>query len=626
MAKGNNRQYSLFDDPRAESDGQNRPPKDYGEITAEDMEPLFKLATELGIYFPLANNDIMRRSRAYYAQKMEAIDGYLIASGLATDTITAVKRDYLIALGGYYNFKANADQMADALEKLQPYKAFLIDKYGFYRLLLKQYLIYARNAVYYDTNIKHGDTETKRKYLEAFISLDPPPIADRRGVAWAMRNGIISLFDFDGVPATVVTEFADRIRHEAEVYDYGCFYHLCKYAYLATPEELATIQKPKWFAGDPQGESVINGFCVGFEQELSDDAKIYAAALDNDLHPQEQEKARERAQEWNPTGTAETIKLSKNLNAIMQRPIEASKTRVPKYQTDTLPIKNHIEAFLLRPQNALFNNGLLTEDLLQRAIGGLDLMRSVSPFTVAKIDNNNTVYVFSDISISKFAELCGMMDANQKEKNALFGCLMLLKDIYIHTTFPYRVKKTGKGKKYTVGGDYYVQVANIPTFQYDGETVGKFTIQITANDLGAELMPITSETYLLLKKSAKGASERRFQAQLLGKDNKNENDLVDECFGFADMLKYAAPEDLKGIKEYVWGHRKGAKKKVQAWFEKYKELGVITSYKYRKNKAGDGVYKWERPTPKGIEAPAELITDAEIIDAEQGDTTNQPQQ
>ena len=263
---------------------------------------------------------------------------------------------------------------------------------------------------------------------------------------------------------------------------------------------------------------------------------------------------------------------------------------------------------------------------MQRAIGGLDLMRSVSPFTIAKIDNNNTVYVFSDISISKFAELCGMMDANQKEKNALFGCLMLLKDIYLRTTFPYRVKKTGKGKKYTVGGDYYVQVANIPTFQYDGETVGKFTIQITANDLGGELMPITSDTYLLLKKSAKGASERRFQAQLLGKDNKNENDLVDECFGFADMLKYATPEDLKGVKEYVWGHRKGAKKKVKAWFEKYKELGVITSYTYRKNKTRDGVYKWERPAPNAIEAPAELITDAEIIDAEQSDAPNQTEQ
>lgn len=624
MAKGNSKQYSLFEEPHAESDGQHVTPKDNVKVSEMNLEQLYNFAADLGIYFPMAGDAIRTRARTYYAQKMAAIDGYLNASGLTPDTATAVKRDYLIALAGYYNFAANADQMAEALEKLHPYKAFLIDKYGFYRLLLKQYLIYARNAARYYNDVKDGDTETKRKYLDLFNAEPAPPIADRRGVAWALRKGIISLFDFKGIPTATVADFADRIRHEAEVYDYCNFYHLCKYAYLANPEELATIQKPNWFADDPQGDNITKAFCEGFEQELSDDAKIYAAALDGDLHPQEQEKARERAQEWNPTGTAEIIKQSKNLNAILQRPIEASRTRAPQYQTDTLPIKNHIEAFLLRPQNGKYNNGLITEDFLQRTIGGLDLMRSVYPSTVAKLDNN-TVYIFSDINISEFAELCGMKDANQKEKTALFGCLMLLKEIYIRTNFPYRLK-TKKGKKYPVGGEHYVQVANIPDYFLKDGRIDKFTIHLTANDLGRELMPITSETYLLLKKSAKGASERRFQAQLIGKDNKGENDLVDECFGFADMLKYAAPEELEKIKKYVQGHRKDAKKKVKAWFEKYKEMGVITSYKYRTNKAGDGVYKWERPNPKGIEEPAELITDAEIVDDEQGGTTNQPEQ
>ena len=626
MAKETNKQYSLFEEPQGDY-AQNVPPKDSGQVSEmERLESLFDFANDLGIYFPMAGDAIMKRCRTYYAQNVGDIDEYLNASGLTPETMDVVKRDYLIALAGYYNFTATPQQMREALNKLKPYKAFMIDRYGFYRLLLKQYLNYAKAAYGYAAGVEKGDTATKLKYIDGFDLMNNPdaPIYDRRGVAWAMRKGIIRLYDFKGVPTEILSEFVSKIQRIAELYDYGNFYHLAKYAYLANPEELETIRKPKWFAEEPQQmDNIISIFCDGCENELIDDTKLFADALDSDKHPQEQEKARERAREWNPIGTAEIVKVSKNLNAIMQHPIEAKE----KYKTDTLPIRNYIEAFLIKPDNTIFNNGLLTEDLLQRTIAGLDLMRSALPCQVVKMGNSR-VLLFADMNMKRFSEICGFSDANKNERNALFGCLMLLKDIYIRTTFPYRVRETKKGKKYTVGGEEYVQVANIPKFEFDGETVGKFTIQLTASDLGEELMPITSETAVLLRKEAKGLSERRFQAQLLGKDNKKENDLVDECFGFADMLKYATPEDLKKIKEYVWGHRKGARKKVQAWFEKYKDLGVITSYAAKKNRAGELVYKWERPNPypKAIEAPATEIVDAEIVDDTQGTDTDQPKQ
>ena len=494
----------------------------------------------------------------------------------------------------------------------------MADKYGFFRLLLQQYYRFGRTAYDYVTQIYYAPDETRAKYAEEL-----KPIS-YRAVAWCIQSGYMSLSDFASLPTAKLAKFTYNVKRFAELFDYGQYYHLAKSAYLATPELLQTITPPEALADiEARGYTdYVTDFCHDCDEGLKKAAKLYTTPADIDKTPQEQEQAREQAQTITPLGEREFYKISQTLNNINQRPIEASAMPTPVYNTDTLPIKNFIEAFLITPKNQIYNNGLLTEDMLQRVISGLNYTRNKptlynTPFST--IRKNDNIYYLFNVNISEFAENCGFRDANQQEKLALFGSLMLLQNVYLRTTLPYRVRETKRGKTYHVGGERYVQVVNIPNYELDGNNIpSNFTIEITARDLGGELMPITTETLRMLGEQAKGASERRFQAQLLGKDNKNENDLIDEVFGYDVMLKYAKPEELKDIKAYIRKHRNWARNKIQTWFDKYLQTGFLLSYTRTQNKAGVWVYKWERESPKALPEPTnEPIQDAEIVQDEQ---------
>lgn len=623
----NNGQYTLFEYPVNDSVKLSIEQEDLQKM---DLGELFKFLAGQGVYVPFPEDKkILEKGNIYYQNNIEQVKNCLTASGLTQEIIDVVTNDYGNALLGNFTFSASVATMATTVRKIKPAAAFLVDRYGFYRLLLLQYYKFAKVTIEYLAKAKNADTDTKTKFLESV------PTMNNRAIGWAIRTGYISAGDFADVPTVKFARFADNARRFSELFDYGQYYHLCKAAYLATPEQLKTIRPPKAL-----GEIEARGFKT-FAEDFYNDCERglniamerFSAPLDASKTPQEQEKAREKAQEWNPIEQVEKVKISKNLNAIMQRPIEAveaigaveAKGARAKYQTNTLPIRKHIEAFLVKPENAIYNNGLITEDLLQRTVGGLDLMRSVLQFTNVKI-GKNWAYIF-ETNLNEFSEICGMKGAYQREKLALFGCLMILKGVYVHTSFPVKKKKKN-GKHYTEYVDDYVQVANIPYFNLiNGKIVGSFTIQMTASDLGGELMPITTETYQLLRKQAKGTSERRFQAQLLGKNNKKESALVDECFGYADSLKYSAtPEELQKNKERIWRHRAESCRIVKEWFDKYVELGVIKSYTLTKNKAGEMVYTWERERTTEDDPTAtkavDIITDAEIVDDEQDETGN----
>ena len=142
MGTNRNSQYSLFEEPR-EVNGQNtngkdisafRPdraettnaPSDTEPINTTDLQALFSIAEKVGIYFPLSGEKIMERARTYYEQKIAEVEKFLNTSGLTQETIKAVKRDYLIALAGYYNFQADPDQMQEAYDKLKFNRAFMM--------------------------------------------------------------------------------------------------------------------------------------------------------------------------------------------------------------------------------------------------------------------------------------------------------------------------------------------------------------------------------------------------------------------------------------------------------------------------------------------------------------------
>lgn len=617
MATRKNGQYSLFDNDTRQPDGINTPPKQEqepkqepkrpgttsgtGNVSIDNLEALFKFARQMGMYFPLGGEGILARCRAYYFDMIGDVEKYLNASGLTQETITAVKRDYIIALCGYFNFTATPNQMAETLEHLKPGRVFLIDRYGLYRLLLIQYYKIARVVFDYVESVKDGDTETKQRYIETF---QPDNL---RAAAWAMQKGIIRLFDFEGVPAQTVANFADTVHYVSELIDYGNFYHLCKYAYKATPEELETITPPEGLkhAHEQGFTNFLDDFCKQSEQGLSNAAIMYAEAL---------ETPNPEIGRWNPHG----VKLSANLTTIQQKPIEVH----TRYKTDPISIRTFIENFPMEHKGVKYT-GLVTEGTINTVIAGLDAIRSWGKFSKVKPENKILRY---EISMEDFTKICGYKDANQNDRLALLFGLQILNNLYVWCDRPVRFAPPGKKPKYNIGG--WLQIFNLRYFEAD---LSRIIIEIFVDDLGGELTLLPPETYKKLHGGNIGLSERRFIKQILGKDNKKEEDLVSECFGYEDKLKWALPEDLKDVKTDIRKHKPRDRKKVQEWFGKYTEMGAIQEYTRTQNKAGEWVYRWKRGDTSKVEGiaetnPANLITDAEILDAEQGTGASQPEQ
>jgi hypothetical protein len=600
MENTNNGQYTIFDDEQITRDpGQE--PREQGapDLESLDLESLFNIASKIGIYFPLSGDAITKRGGAYYAKNIGSVETYLTASGLTPETKTAVIRDYLLALGGYYDFQAEPRQMQEALEKLKPNRVFMIDRYGFYRLLLNQYYRFVRTIYDYLTTVKEADTATKQKYIETF------PPENLRAAAWAIQRGVIKLLDFEGVPVQIVANFADDARYISELTDYGNFYHLCKYAYLATPEELETIRPPEalkratdTIEKDPADKGKFGGFfideyCKECEQGLSNAAELYTEAM---------ETPNPDLGKWNPKG----VKLSANLTTVQQKPLEVH----TKFLTDTQPIRKYIAEFPLIAGNEIYK-GLVTEYTLQTVIGGLDALRSWGKYDKVSPVNGLLTY---HISMEDFAKICGYKDANQNDKTGLFGGLLLLNNLYVYCDRPMKLTRAGKKSKYKIGG--WLKIFDLRWFSEDRNDL---IIDIYETDLGGELTPITPATLIEMRKGKgkKGLPEKRFTEHILGKDNKKEEDLLKECFGYDDMLKYAEPQDVEDVKTYIRKNKARDRKKIQAWFEKYTETGLIISYTRTQNKAGEWVYRWTRNTAKQIEAPKTNEPKAETVGAEQ---------
>ena len=263
----------------------------------------------------------------YYNKNKNKVEKLLNDSGLTAGTKTAIATDYRLALAGYYDgFQAKEKQIREALEKIKPNRAFMIDRYGFWRLLLQQYLNIYETIVLF-RKIKDSDPDTKKRLIETF------PDKFLRAAAWIMKNNdIVTMVDFGGVPPEIVTNFANTTHYVSDLTDYGNFYHLCKYAYCASPEELKTIIPPNDIKNltDEKFTKFIDDFCKDSEKGLNEAEETYTAAM---------ETPNPDLEKWNLNG----VKLSANLTTVLQKPIEVQS----KFITDTVPIRKYIADFPL---------------------------------------------------------------------------------------------------------------------------------------------------------------------------------------------------------------------------------------------------------------------------------------
>lgn len=563
-------------------------------LSFDDMGVAFETLQNEGYYMPLPDAELWQRAGRYHAKKVDQVSNYLSASGLTDEENKIVSTDYFNALRGNYNFAAPPAIMHSVLNKTQPYKVFLIDQYGLWQMF-QQYADYCKMVYYYKGQIRDADGQTKTKFLKDTLGRD----AKIRAWAWAYMNKHIRLLDFSGVPTEKLVEFTTFARKFAELYDYCSFYHVCKYAYIATPEELDTIRSPQGLTA----ENIVRqreAACENAEAAIKQAAEQYASIIDTETPQQEREQEREQAARWETKPAI--YGLNQNLLSIQSRGVYG----VPngEIKGGILPIKTYIEKFL-------------TENKVTLPVSPYQIEQAIDGVNIMALENQGVLpvngYYTYHTNLSEFSRFCGLTDANQTTNKQLLQALQIID--FAAWLVVWRPK-----------GPAAVRVLTITEIAENGD----FTVNVTQEAMRGKPNLVTQQGYEKLRAETKGQPKAHFRNQVLSKGHKSEDELIKECWDYQLNLDVRIvpnnPEQTKKDQDEFlkeWKKRYSTRKKtLRGWFDEYaaNEALVYTYYEKGTGRDKKGFYKWRKGTL--LSPPKDLITDAEIVEDEQ--TVEQP--
>lgn len=586
---------TLFDGLTPQDPPANRQSAEPQQDPADDWVELSRLldetrkGVERGGFYTLVPPEVLaRRGELYYNQRIEQVAEALAASGMAAPDISAVTTDYARVTFGSLSFTASPATMTAALKALPPAKAAGVDLYGLYFSLMLNYARHVLTLFSYQTNVesKGATKRTKSQFLERFYSP-----AEALAVVWLSNNGYIEPSHFAGFETSQLGEFFSRIREFAALGEYTTYYTFCKYALLATPEELDQIIPPPIHAQTSLSD-YANKASEQYAAELKRLSGKFSEAATSEPSP-EQEQAREAAAKWD----VNTVKIYPNYGIVLSRPVSISPNG--SEIINTLPVQRYIDRF--KKDKPQYSD--ITQMTVQKVFEGVNLLPTYLSRTMQIGDNGRYIY---HTNISEFAEICGYADASQPHKTALLGGLLLLSNLYFVVDKPKRYVETTTRKGVKVrkakGGRAALQFLHVPEIELE---TGELRIEVYPDSLKGQPTLITPETYKQLRAEAKGLTQSRFNAQIATKSHKSELDLIDEVFGFADMLRNATPEELPKVKKYVQGHRGRERSRLLGWFDDYLKAGIITEFKREQSKTNkrDFVLSWSCPEPDKLTPP-----------------------
>lgn len=602
----------FFGEPEQPQERQaNTPP----EITADEWDALFKSlqdaqekARRAGMWTANPSKELIQRARVFFDQHVGPLQDALKRGGAADDVIDAVCMDYTTVLTGVLNFSYSATplQMYSALRAITPYDAFTIDRYGLYFGLLWNYSRFLLMRNDYDKAVKSDDAtnETKREFIGKFYSL-----MDSRAVRWLLNYGHFEPGDFAGFDPGELYAYFTRHNELADVGEYVLYYTVARTALVATPEDLAVVTPPpaEYFNPGEPLEDFAERVARDVIKNLNTDAAIFAGAI-TAATSTEREQARQAGKDWNGKATDRPVKIYENYGIVLSRPVEvAAKGKIK----DIVPAQNYIDDFNNDP--ARFCNipirAKVTADTIQKVIEAIGLLPYYYPKPHA-IDAQGRLSYF--LNLSELSGICGYADANQEEKQALLASLLLIRHFYFVVDKPVKTDKIVNSKGKTVnrktGGLVVLQFVNVPEI---GLQTGNIQIDVYPESLKGHATLIPPDAYNKLRAEAKSLPQRRFNMQIATKSHKSERDLIDEVFGYADRLKYAAPEERAAVKREIQKHRSRDKNKILGWFEKYAQAGIVTDYHREPSKTDkrDFVLSWKCPDKSRLSPPPVDVDD-----------------
>lgn len=576
---------------------EQAPEQGRGDTWAELLELAHETKQQYeqaGKYYLLPPDSLLQRGEQFYTANADAVRDLLIqgvqAGKIEPDTVNAVLYDYACIFGGVFDFRVTPKQMIQTLSYVRPYSAYFIDKDGFYFALLLSYSRYVRDIFDYQNRVS-GETataETRTDYFNTELTID-----NARAFEYIRRSGLSKLEDFRDVGRDVMVSFIDKVAAAADVGTYALYYYIAKFCLSATPEELQAIPRPLSERDAKRVQEWAENNAATAERKLRETARTFSDAM-NPENTEAQAEAQREAADWkSPTNTA-PVELHEIPNIICSRPVKAIPhgAKITAAQVAAaLPLQRFIDDF--KKRNPEYLDVEINSTSVQKVFEGINYL----PYAFRATEHSTDGQFTYKFNISEFANICGYADANQREKLALYGSLLMLNNLYVVVERPIRLIKNSKGFTRQTGGLTAVRVLSIREY---GLNTGNIILDVNPKAMKGKPTLLTAEDYKKLREQAKGLTQSRFNAQILSKGHKALDDMVNEIFGLNELISEAEksrnPEELKTAKKYVQGHKSDFKKKVLKWFEDYQTEGLLT---YEKNLSTDGriIMEWKRTKP-----------------------------
>lgn len=531
-----------------------------------------------------ATEALLPRAQAYFDNMSEQVREDLKDAGVSADTIHAVLLDYCGILSGITKFTATPKQMLEAIGKYKPSRAYLLDRYGVYFGLFLSYNRYLKVLGEYQEKVIFGDPTTDDKVnRRAFIDEERLPF-DASAIDWLVDIGVILPEHFIGIEPQTVVNFLSWTKGLGLVGLYAMYVFIAKYILHATAEELADIQPPDVDIVEiPNIQEFALSYADITYKKLNADAKKFSNIYEA-KKTEEQERAREELKSWDRYDRP-TVALHETPNLICSRPVEV----VPggNLSLGRVPVQQAIDDFI--------------------KISG-DKYGNITPHTVHKVvETINYLTNFHNpdanggynipTTINQFCAYAGFSKPNQEQQRALYGALLAISDIYFVVNRPYKNSKytdhKGTQRRRKTGGLTATRLVSVDTELNDFGGARGIIIKIDPFISKDRKTVLKGSQFKTLRSSSEGnSSKTMFWNILITRSHKKEEDIISDVFMYEERLNTAStPEDLARAKKYIRGHKAEHRRKVAAWFEEYKNNGILKDYQY---KAESKSYEWVR--------------------------------
>lgn len=600
---------------RADMEAMKDKPRTFADV-AHITRRLAKIAERLGGYYLAVPEALLSAGQQYYSEHAGTIRAALEQGGADAETVEAVLYDYGAALCGMYNYKATPEQMQNALRACGPAVAFRIDKVGFYIGLLYCYQRNLNALAEYQKGVKQEPDAAKRD-LFFMSSVAGGVYTDLRAAAllWLENIGYITASDFAGIDTPTIENYLGYIDLYGNNGQFVQYVFTAKQALNATPEQLAELTPPPLFAGarvSPIQAALNYADIIGEEiavylERVAEQVEAPAPQDRDEQAPAVEDYGTPEPQAAAPQGDGTNAAPVEVLTGEITAPVEAGNPDGENAGTPgaaTRPVINMPENLALLNSRDLWGAGEAKGEPLpmpaivadfrkrfpqyadidsyavQRAIDGINILRQSD---AARFDGDKWTF---EVTISEFSTIAYGFDANERQKRELLTALKILNDYYV---IVWRQR-----------GRVAVKLLTVREAELDKGERSKLRVEVYANALRGRPNFVSLNEYETMKKTVTGESKFHFLFQMIGGNNKKENALITEVFGYDTKKKDAeqngGPEQLAAVKEYERLHRPRDRKYLQKWFEEWAALGLI-SYKRYQNKAGQWVYKWKRLKP-----------------------------